>query len=433
MLTGESMPIDKTVDNEVIGATLNKNGVITIQATKVGQDTALSNIIKVVEEAQSSKAPIQRLADIISGYFVPIVIGIAVLTFIIWIIFVHPGQFEDALVAMISVLVIACPCALGLATPTSIMVGTGRAAEEGILFKGGEYVERTHQIDTVVFDKTGTLTHGTPEVTYFKGDDTLLQYVASAENNSEHPLATAIVKYAKTKQLTLTNIEHYETLPGHGIKATINNKTLFIGNRSLMSNHHIDTASLLDEITQIEQKGQTVMLIAYDQILRGYIAVADTVKSEAKVAVQELKDMDLRTVMITGDNHSTAQAIANEVGIDHVIANVLPEDKAKHVAHFQDKGENVAMVGDGINDAPALVQADIGIAMGTGTEVAIEAADITILGGDIALVPKAIHASHKTIRNIKQNLFGRSVIMLLVFLLLLWAYSLHGLLVQRWH
>ena len=405
MLTGESMPIDKTVDNEVIGATLNKNGVITVQATKVGQDTALSNIIKVVEEAQSSKAPIQRLADIISGYFVPIVIGIAVLTFIIWIIFVHPGQFEDALVAMISVLVIACPCALGLATPTSIMVGTGRAAEEGILFKGGEYVERTHQIDTVVFDKTGTLTHGTPEVTYFKGDDTLLQYVASAENNSEHPLATAIVKYAKTKQLTLTNIEHYETLPGHGIKATINNKTLFIGNRSLMSNHHIDTASLLDEITQIEQKGQTVMLIAYDQILRGYIAVADTVKSEAKVAVQELKDMDLRTVMITGDNHSTAQAIANEVGIDHVIANVLPEDKAKHVAHFQDKGENVAMVGDGINDAPALVQADIGIAMGTGTEVAIEAADITILGGDIALVPKAIHASHKTIRNIKQNLF----------------------------
>ncbi|MGS0644129.1 heavy metal translocating P-type ATPase [Staphylococcus hominis] len=405
MLTGESMPIDKTVDNEVIGATLNKNGVITVQATKVGQDTALSNIIKVVEEAQSSKAPIQRLADIISGYFVPIVIGIAVLTFIIWIIFVHPGQFEDALVAMISVLVIACPCALGLATPTSIMVGTGRAAEEGILFKGGEYVERTHQIDTVVFDKTGTLTHGTPEVTYFKGGDTLLQYVASAENNSEHPLATAIVKYAKTKQLTLTNIEHYETLPGHGIKATINNKTLFIGNRSLMSNHHIDTASLLDEITQIEQKGQTVMLIAYDQILRGYIAVADTVKSEAKVAVQELKDMDLRTVMITGDNHSTAQAITNEVGIDHVIANVLPEDKAKHVAHFQDKGENVAMVGDGINDAPALVQADIGIAMGTGTEVAIEAADITILGGDIALVPKAIHASHKTIRNIKQNLF----------------------------
>ncbi|EFS19850.1 heavy metal translocating P-type ATPase [Staphylococcus hominis] len=405
MLTGESMPIDKTVDNEVIGATLNKNGVITVQATKVGQDTALSNIIKVVEEAQSSKAPIQRLADMISGYFVPIVIGIAVLVFIIWIIFVHPGQFEDALVAMISVLVIACPCALGLATPTSIMVGTGRAAEEGILFKGGEYVERTHQIDTVVFDKTGTLTHGTPEVTYFKGDDTLLRYVASAENNSEHPLATAIVKYAKTKQLTLTNIEHYETLPGHGIKAIINNKTLFIGNRSLMSNHHIDTTSLLDEITQIEQKGQTVMLIAYDQILRGYIAVADTVKSEAKVAVQELKDMNLRTVMITGDNHSTAQAIANEVGIDHVIANVLPEDKAKHVAHFQDKGENVAMVGDGINDAPALVQADIGIAMGTGTEVAIEAADITILGGDIALVPKAIHTSHKTIRNIKQNLF----------------------------
>ena len=404
MLTGESMPVDKHVDDVVIGSTMNTNGVITIMATKVGKDTALSNIIKVVEEAQSSKAPIQRLADIISGYFVPIVIAIALLTFLIWITLVHPGQFEDALVAAISVLVIACPCALGLATPTSIMVGTGRAAENGILFKGGEYVERTNQVDTVVFDKTGTLTHGKPEVTYFEGDKDTLTLVASAENNSEHPLATAIVNYAKQHKVNLVNVTNYQTLPGHGIQAIIDDSMLFVGNQKLMLDHQINIQSIKQKMKQMEAEGHTVMLIAYDGELRGMIAVADTVKASAK-AIQQLSSMNIRTVMLTGDNERTAKAIAKEVGIDQVIAGVLPEDKAHHITQLQEQKHNVAMVGDGINDAPALVKADIGIAMGTGTEVAIEAADITILGGDIQLVPKAIHASHKTIRNIKQNLF----------------------------
>ncbi|MCE5022009.1 copper-translocating P-type ATPase [Staphylococcus haemolyticus] len=405
MLTGESMPVDKYVDDAVIGSTMNTNGVITIKATKVGKDTALSNIIKVVEEAQGSKAPIQRLADIISGYFVPIVIAIALLTFLIWITLVHPGQFEDALVAAISVLVIACPCALGLATPTSIMVGTGRAAENGILFKGGEYVERTPQVDTVVFDKTGTLTHGKPEVTYFEGDKDILALVASAENNSEHPLATAIVTYAKQHKVNLVNVTNYQTLPGNGIQAIINNTKLLVGNQKLMSEHQINIQSIKQKMEHMEADGHTVMLIAYGDELKGMVAVADTVKTSAKEAIQQLSSMNIRTVMLTGDNERTAKAIAKEVGIDQVIAGVLPEDKAQHITQLQEQKHRVAMVGDGINDAPALVKADIGIAMGTGTEVAIEAADITILGGDIQLVPKAIHASRKTIRNIKQNLF----------------------------
>ncbi|SUM59096.1 copper-transporting ATPase copA [Staphylococcus petrasii] len=405
MLTGESMPIDKQVDDTVIGSTINTNGVITIKATKVGKDTALSNIIKVVEDAQSSKAPIQRLADIISGYFVPIVIGIAVLTFLIWIVFVHPGQFEDALVAAISVLVIACPCALGLATPTSIMVGTGRAAEHGILFKGGEYVERTHQVDTVVFDKTGTLTHGKPEVTYFQGAKEILSLIASVESNSEHPLATAIVGYAREQGVDTAEVSDYRTLPGHGVQAVVENKMLYVGNRKLMTDNGINISDVLSKMEALEAKGQTVMLAAYDGDLKGMIAVADTVKSSAKEAIQQLNDMHIHTVMLTGDNERTARAIADEVGIDQVIANVLPEDKAEHIGKLQADDHKVAMVGDGINDAPALVKADIGIAMDTGTEVAIEAADITILGGDIHLVPKAIRASDKTIRNIKQNLF----------------------------
>ncbi|PTE69653.1 copper-translocating P-type ATPase [Staphylococcus devriesei] len=405
MLTGESMPVDKQVNDNVIGSTMNSNGVITIKATNVGKDSALSNIIKVVEEAQSSKAPIQRLADIISGYFVPIVIGLALLTFLIWITLVHPGQFEDALVAMISVLVIACPCALGLATPTSIMVGTGRAAENGILFKGGEYVERTHQIDTIVFDKTGTLTHGKPEVTHFQGENDILAFVASAESNSEHPLATAIVQYADEQGVSQVDVEDYKTLPGHGIQAVIEGQDLFVGNQKLMQDNGIDVTGYQTQMERMEADGHTVMLIAYAGELRGMVAVADTVKDSAKEAIQQLTDMDIHTVMLTGDNQRTAQAIASEVGIDQVIAGVLPEDKAQHITQLQDKGHKVAMVGDGINDAPALVKADIGIAMGTGTEVAIEAADITILGGDIHLVPKAIHASDQTIRNIKQNLF----------------------------
>ncbi|WP_374760755.1 heavy metal translocating P-type ATPase [Staphylococcus argenteus] len=406
MLTGESIPVEKNVEDTVIGSTMNKNGTITMTATKVGGDTALANIIKVVEEAQSSKAPIQRLADIISGYFVPIVVGIALLTFIVWITLVTPGIFEPALVASISVLVIACPCALGLATPTSIMVGTGRAAENGILFKGGEFVERTHQIDTIVLDKTGTITNGRPVVTDYHGDDQTLQLLATAEKDSEHPLAEAIVNYAKDKHMQLTETTSFKTVPGHGIEATIEDHHILVGNRKLMAENDISLPKhISDDLTNYEQDGKTAMLIAVNHSLTGIIAVADTVKEHAKDAIKQLHDMGIEVAMLTGDNKNTAQAIAKQVGIDTVIADILPEEKAAQIAKLQQQGKKVAMVGDGVNDAPALVKADIGIAIGTGTEVAIEAADITILGGDLMLIPKAIYASKATIRNIRQNLF----------------------------
>jgi len=406
MLTGESIPVEKNVEDTVIGSTMNKNGTITMTATKVGGDTALANIIKVVEEAQSSKAPIQRLADIISGYFVPIVVGIALLTFIVWITLVTPGIFEPALVASISVLVIACPCALGLATPTSIMVGTGRAAENGILFKGGEFVERTHQIDTIVLDKTGTITNGRPVVTDYHGDNQTLQLLATAEKDSEHPLAEAIVNYAKDKHMQLTETTSFKAVPGHGIEATIEDHHILVGNRKLMAENDISLPKhISDDLTNYEQDGKTAMLIAVNQSLTGIIAVADTVKEHAKDAIKQLHDMGIEVAMLTGDNKNTAQAIAKQVGIDTVIADILPEEKAAQIAKLQQQGKKVAMVGDGVNDAPALVKADIGIAIGTGTEVAIEAADITILGGDLMLIPKAIYASKATIRNIRQNLF----------------------------
>lgn len=406
MLTGESIPVEKNVEDTVIGSTMNKNSTITMTATKVGGDTALANIIKVVEEAQSSKAPIQRLADIISGYFVPIVVGIALLTFIVWITLVTPGIFEPALVASISVLVIACPCALGLATPTSIMVGTGRAAENGILFKGGEFVERTHQIDTIVLDKTGTITNGRPVVTDYHGDDQTLQLLATAEKDSEHPLAEAIVNYAKDKHMQLTETTSFKAVPGHGIEATIEDHHILVGNRKLMAENDISLPKhISDDLTNYEQDGKTAMLIAVNHSLTGIIAVADTVKEHAKDAIKQLHDMGIEVAMLTGDNKNTAQAIAKQVGIDTVIADILPEEKAAQIAKLQQQGKKVAMVGDGVNDAPALVKADIGIAIGTGTEVAIEAADITILGGDLMLIPKAIYASKATIRNIRQNLF----------------------------
>lgn len=406
MLTGESIPVEKSSGDSVIGSTMNKNGLIMIETTQVGGDTALSHIIKVVEDAQSSKAPIQRLADIISGYFVPIVVSIAVITFIIWIIFVHPGQFEPALVSAISVLVIACPCALGLATPTSIMVGTGRAAENGILFKGGQFVERTHYVDTIVLDKTGTITNGQPVVTDYVGDNDTLQLLASAENASEHPLADAIVTYAKNKGLNLLDNDTFKSVPGHGIKATIHQQQILVGNRKLMNDYNISISNKLnDQLNHYEYLGQTAMMIAVDHQINGIIAVADTVKNDAKQAIKELRNMNIDVVMLTGDNNRTAQTIAKQVGIEHVIAEVLPEEKAHQISLLQDKGKQVAMVGDGINDAPALVKADIGMAIGTGAEVAIEAADITILGGDLLLVPKAIKASKATIKNIRQNLF----------------------------
>lgn len=405
MLTGESIPIEKNPGAKLIGATINKNGSIEMEATKVGKDTALASIVKVVEEAQGSKAPIQRLADVISGYFVPIVIGIAIVTFVIWIIFVQPGQFEPALVAAIAVLVIACPCALGLATPTSIMVGTGRAAESGILFKGGEHLERTHQLQAIVLDKTGTITKGKPEVTDFIGDKETLQLLASAEKGSEHPLAGAIVAYAEDNEIEFLDVEDFKAIPGHGIEATIAGKHILVGNRKLMKDHQIDLRGNDDQLVEFEINGKTAMLIAIDGSYRGIIAVADTIKETAPEAIRQLKDMGIEVVMLTGDNERTAQAIAKQVGIDHVIAQVLPEEKADKVKELQAQGKKVAMVGDGVNDAPALVTADIGIAIGTGTEVAIEAADVTILGGELLLIPKAIRISHATIRNIRQNLF----------------------------
>lgn len=405
MITGESMPVTKFENDEVIGSTMNKNGVITMEATKVGKDTALSSIVQVVEQAQGSKAPIQRLADTISGYFVPIVVAIAILTFIVWITLVQVGQIEHALVASIAVLVIACPCALGLATPTSIMVGTGKAAEHGILFKGGSYIEHTHNINTIVLDKTGTITKGTPEVTDFTGSNTTLQLLASAEQGSEHPLAEAIVTYAQKHEITLSQPETFEALPGKGIVATVDNHTILIGNRQLMDQYDVDISMANNTMQNYEDAGKTTMLIAINKEYSGLIAVADTVKATAQQAIELLHQQNIEVVMLTGDNQRTAHAIAQQVGIDTVIADVVPEEKAAVIESLQQQNKKVAMVGDGINDAPALVTADIGIAIGTGTEVAIEAADITILGGDLLLLPKALYTSKATIRNIRQNLF----------------------------
>ena len=405
MITGESIPIKKEIQAPVIGATINKNGTVEMEVTKVGKDTALASIIQAVEDAQGSKAPIQRLADVISGYFVPIVVGIAILTFIIWFTLVTPGEFEPALVASIAVLVIACPCALGLATPTSIMVGTGRAAESGILFKGGEHLERTHQINTIIFDKTGTITKGKPEVTDYTGNKSTLQLIASAENNSEHPLAEAIVAYATEQDIDLMDVDDFQAIPGHGIEATVDGKKVLAGTRGLMKKNDIHVAYLEKEMSSYELEGKTSMLIAVDGRYKGMIAVADTIKDTAKEAITQLKADGIDVMMLTGDNERTAQTIAKQVGIDRVIAEVVPEEKTAHVKKIQEEGKKVAMVGDGINDAPALATADIGIAIGTGTEIAIEAADVTILGGELLLIPRAIKLSHATIKNIKQNLF----------------------------
>lgn len=405
MLTGESIPVEKETGDSVIGATMNQNGTVNLKVTKTGKDTALAGIIKVVEEAQGNKAPIQRMADIISGYFVPIVIVIALVTFIVWYFFASPGNLEPALVAAISVLVIACPCALGLATPTSIMVGTGKGAENGILYKGGEHLEKTHKVDVVVLDKTGTITNGTPEVTDFSGDDEALRLLASAEKGSEHPLASAITAYAKEKNLELAEADDFSAIPGHGIRAVIDGQHVLVGTRKLMMDEGIDVSSIEEDMKQFEYEGKTAMIVAAEGELRGTVAVLDTVKKTAKQAIEEMHEQGLEVIMLTGDNVRTAEAIGREVGIDRVIAEVLPEQKAEEILKIQETGKVVAMVGDGVNDAPALALADVGIAMGTGTEVAIEAADLTILGEDLTLIPRAINLSHKTIKNIKQNLF----------------------------
>lgn len=408
MITGESVPIDKTVGDTVIGATINKNGFIKIKATKVGKETALAQIIKVVEEAQGSKAPIQRLADSISGIFVPIVVGIAVITFFVWYLFVAPGDFAEALEKLIAVLVIACPCALGLATPTSIMAGSGRAAEYVVLFKGGEHLEMTHRINTVILDKTGTITNGAPVLTdvITKLDAAeFLTFVGSAEKQSEHPLAQAIVEGIQEKNITLNHPSAFEAIPGYGIKALVDGKEVLAGTRRLMKKFNIEIDHVSDDMLTLEKQGKTAMLVAIDGSFAGIVAVADTIKETSAEAIRRLKGLGLEVIMITGDNEQTAQAIAKLAGVDRVIAEVLPEGKAEEVKKLQQQGKKVAMVGDGINDAPALAVADIGMAIGTGTDVAMEAADITLIRGDLNSIADAIFMSKKTIRNIKQNLF----------------------------
>ncbi|BFH63240.1 heavy metal translocating P-type ATPase [Paenibacillus azoreducens] len=408
MLTGESLPVEKKAGDPVIGATLNKNGVLRIKATKVGKETALAQIIKVVEEAQGSKAPIQRIADIISGIFVPIVVGIAVVAFLVWYFLVTPGDFASALEKAIAILVIACPCALGLATPTSIMAGSGRAAELGILFKGGEHLEQTHKIDAIILDKTGTVTKGKPELTdvIAEGDEQeFLKLVGAAEKNSEHPLAEAIVAGIQERGLSLPNTQTFKAIPGYGIEAAVEDKGLLIGTRRLMEKFGVSASHAYEVMARLEEAGKTAMLVAIDGEYAGMVAVADTIKETSKEAVSRLKAMGLQVIMITGDNERTAKAIAAQVGIDHVRAEVLPEGKAEEVKKLQAEGKKVAMVGDGINDAPALATADIGMAIGTGTDVAMEAADVTLMRGDLSSIPDAIYMSRKTMGNIKQNLF----------------------------
>lgn len=410
MLTGESIPVDKKAGDVLYGSTINKNGFIKMTATKVGRDTALAQIIKVVEDAQGSKAPIQRLADQISGIFVPIVVGIALLTFLVWIIWVQPGEFTPALEVLIAVLVIACPCALGLATPTSIMAGSGRAAEFGILFKGGEHLEQTQGIDTVVVDKTGTVTHGKPVLTDVlvaedQVEETFLSLIGAAEKQSEHPLAQAIVEGIQDKGIELGNVQFFEAVPGYGVIATVSGQGIVIGTRKLMLQYGIDVETVLSAMEKLERDGKTAMLAGINGKYAGLVAVADTIKDTSKEAVRRLQDMGINVIMMTGDNERTAQAIGKEVGVDSVIAEVLPEGKAEEVKKLQQQGKKVAMVGDGINDAPALATADIGMAIGTGTDVAMEAADITLIRGDLNSIADAILMSRKTMRNIKQNLF----------------------------
>lgn len=412
MLTGESIPVDKTVGDSVIGATINKHGSFQFRATKVGADTALAQIIRVVEDAQGSKAPIQRLADIIAGVFVPVVVGIALLTFLIW--FLITGNAEHAIINMTAVLVIACPCALGLATPTSIMVGTGKGAEHGILFKGGEHLENAHRLSVVVLDKTGTITKGQPAMTDLRGlgafepePERLLILTAGVEQQSEHPLGVAIVNAARARGLNLPTTESFQAIPGHGIVATVSGEPIIVGNRQLMQREQVEFGPYQAEIEELEGQGKTAMLVAVAGQPAGLVAVADTIKESSPAAIRSLQQLGIKVFMITGDNWRTAKAIAEQVGIpaDQVLAEVLPENKAAEVQRLQQQGQRVGMVGDGINDAPALATADVGLAVGTGTDIAMEAADITLMRGNLDSIVDAIKLSRLTMRNIKQNLF----------------------------
>jgi Cu+-exporting ATPase len=419
MLTGESMPVDKKPGDKVIGATLNKTGSFLFRATRVGKEMALSQIVKLVEEAQGSKAPMQRLADQIAEVFVPIILGISLLTFLGWFFFGPEPHITLALQATIAVLIIACPCALGLATPTAIMVGTGKAASFGILVKGGEALEQARKVQAIVLDKTGTLTKGKPSVTRvvpIRGtEDELLTMAASIEVGSEHPLAEAIVNAAKEKKLTLSKVEDFQALTGRGVRAKLSGETIFFGNQALMEANNVSSKEAEESAKELANQGATPMFLAKSGELYGVIAVADTLKPESKEAIEQLKALGLQVWMLTGDNALTAKAIAAQANIENVLAEVLPEQKAAKIKELQEKGLHVAMVGDGVNDAPALAQSDLGIAIGTGTDVAIAASDITLLASDLRNIVTAIALSRKTVGVIKQGLF--------------WAFSYNVLLI----
>lgn len=429
MATGESMPVKKTVGDEVIGATINQRGLIKVKATKVGKDTFLSQVIKMVEEAQGTKVPIQEFADRVTSIFVPTVLIIAVVTFGLWLLFpetlrevttwaaaylpwVNPnlGLITGAIFATIAVLVIACPCALGLATPTALMVGTGMGAENGVLIRKGEAIQTLKEVHTIVFDKTGTITEGHPAVTDLVPSEgfseaELLQLAASVEAGSEHPLGEAIVRRAQEDDLTIDDISGFEAITGKGVQAQVGDSQVFVGSRRLMDEQDIDVSLVEDRMKALEEEAKTAMLIGVDNQLAGIIAVADPLKEDSKQAIAELRDLGLETAMITGDNERTAKAIAQEVGIDHVVAEVLPDGKVDEIMKLQDKFGTIAMVGDGINDAPALTQANVGIAIGTGTDIAIESSDVTLVRGNLSSVITAIKLSRATFRKIKQNLF----------------------------
>lgn len=417
MITGESMPVEKRVGDEVIGATINKTGSFKFRATKVGKDTALANIIRMVQDAQATKVPIQRIVDVVSSYFTPAVIILAILGFIIWYDFGPEPALSYALIVAVTTLIIACPCALGMATPMSLTTGIGLGATNGILIRGGEALQTAQALDTIVLDKTGTITHGKPVLTdiirapgnpgpALLTEDELLRLAAAVEKGSEHPLAAAIVEGAQQRNLVLPEAQDFNAIPGHGVEATVEGRRLLLGNVKLMLKSGIDVGNLQEHAKKLADDGKTPMYVAVDGKIAGLIAVADTVKEDSRQAIEALKRMGLEVVMITGDNERTAKAIARQVGIEHVLAEVLPQDKAHNVHKLQLEGRKVGMVGDGINDAPALAQADVGFAIGTGTDVAIEASDITLIKGSLRGVVMAIQISRATMRNVYQNLVG---------------------------
>jgi len=408
MVTGESLPVDKLKGSNVIGATINQDGILYVKAEKVGKDTFLAHIIKLVEEAQGSKAPIQELVDKISGIFVPTVAFIALISFAVWILSGYPLNFS--LQIFVAVLIIACPCALGLATPTAVMVGTGLGAQNGILFKKASALQKAHEIDTIVFDKTGTLTKGKPEVTDIVSIDKtdkkeIVKYAAIAEKKSEHPLAEAIINKAKSERLKIPDAKFFNSITGSGVEAYYSSKKIWLGNRKLMSDKNITLGTTEEAIQKLEYEGKTVMMLVVNKKLTGLIAVADTLKEDSKEAIVELKKLGKKVIMITGDNERTGKAIGKQLGIDNVLSEVLPKDKADEIKKLQNKGYKVAMVGDGINDAPAITQADIGIAIGSGTDIAIESGDIILMKNNIKDVVRTIKISRKSMSKIKQNLF----------------------------